>query len=57
MTPCDDPYPWLSDFLCDYGDGALPPSEQAAFEKWLLNAVAEWCRNDPLMVDSLDQYL
>lgn len=29
----------------------------AAFEKWLLNAVAEWCRNDPLMVDSLDQYL
>ena len=29
----------------------------AAFEKWLLNAVAEWCRNDPLMVDILDQYL
>ena len=29
----------------------------AVFEKWLLNAVAEWCRNDPLMVDSLDQYL
>lgn len=35
MTPCDDPYPWLSDFLCDYVDGAMPPSEQAAFEEWL----------------------
>lgn len=35
MTPCDDPYPWLSEFLCDYVDGEMPPAEQAAFEEWL----------------------
>ena len=29
----------------------------AAFEKWLLNTAADWCRNDPLMTDCLDQYL
>ena len=29
----------------------------AEFEKWLLNAVAEWIRDDPLMIDDLDQYL
>ena len=29
----------------------------AAFEKWLLHAVADWCENDPMMVDSLDPYL
>ena len=29
----------------------------ADFEKWLLNAVAEWIKNDPLMIEDLDQYL
>ena len=29
----------------------------AEFEKWLLNAVAEWIKDDPLMIDDLDQYL
>ncbi|MBQ8617247.1 MAG: hypothetical protein IJ418_06995 [Clostridia bacterium] len=29
----------------------------AEFEKWLLNAVAEWIKNDPLMIEDLDQYL
>lgn len=36
MTPCDDPYPWLSEFLCEYVDGAMPPAEKLAFEQWLL---------------------
>lgn len=29
----------------------------AEFEKWLLNAVAEWIKDDPLMIEDLDQYL
>ena len=29
----------------------------AAFEKWLLHTAAGWCATDPMMVDSLDQYL
>jgi len=29
----------------------------AAFEKWLLNTVADWIKNDPLMIDDLDQFL
>lgn len=29
----------------------------AEFEKWLLNTVAEWIKEDPLMIDILDQYL
>jgi len=35
MTPCDDPYPWLSEFLCAYVDGEMPPAEQAAFDERL----------------------
>ena len=30
---------------------------QAEFEKWLLNAVAEWIKDDPLMIEDLDPYL
>ena len=29
----------------------------AEFEKWLLNTVVEWIKNDPTMIDDLDQYL
>ena len=29
----------------------------AAFEKWLLNAIAEWIGDDPCMIEELDQYL
>jgi len=29
----------------------------AEFEKWLLNTVAEWIKNDPLMIEDLDQFL
>lgn len=29
----------------------------AEFEKWLLNTAAEWIKNDPLMIEDLDQYL
>ena len=29
----------------------------AEFEKWLLNAVADWITDDPLMIEDLDQYL
>ena len=29
----------------------------ADFERWLLNTVAEWIRNDPLMIDCLDLHL
>lgn len=35
MMPCDDPYPWLSEFLCAYVDGEMPPAEQAAFDERL----------------------
>ena len=55
MTPCDDPYPWLSEFLCEYVDGSMPPAETLAFEQWLrgdpalaqhvarLVQAREWC--------------
>ena len=29
----------------------------ADFERWLLNTVAEWIRNDPIMIDCLDPHL
>lgn len=32
-------------------------NSHADFERWLLNTVAEWIRNDPLMIDCLDLHL
>ena len=29
----------------------------AEFERWLLEAVADWCRNQPLMLEALDSYI
>ena len=29
----------------------------AAFEKWLLDGVAAWIQNDPIMIEDLDHYL
>ena len=29
----------------------------AAFERWFLEAVADWCRNQPLMLEALDSYI
>ena len=29
----------------------------AAFEHWLLDAVADWCRNESLMLEALDSYI
>ena len=29
----------------------------ASFERWLLEAVADWCRNQPLMLEALDSYI
>ena len=35
MRQCDDQYPWLSEFLCEYVDGTMAPSARAAFEECL----------------------
>lgn len=35
MRHCDDQYPWLSEFLCEYVDGTMAPSARAAFEECL----------------------
>ena len=40
MRHCDDQYPWLSEFLCEYVDGTMPPSARAAFEECLRGNVA-----------------
>ena len=29
----------------------------AEFERWLLDAVADWCRNESLMLEALDSYI
>ena len=54
----------LEDYLEDYLEDSDPASycvnefgSHAEFEKWLLNAVVEWIKNDPTMIDDLDQYL
>ena len=50
--------------LEDYLEGNDPAhycvdefDSHAEFEKWLLNAVADWIKDDPLMIEDLDQYL
>ncbi len=35
MRQCDDEYPWLSEFLCEYVDGTMHPSARSAFEECL----------------------
>ena len=52
------------DCLEDYLEGNDPAhycvdefDSHAEFEKWLLNAVADWIKDDPLMIEDLDQYL
>lgn len=54
----------FTDSLEDYLLGNDPVSycvdefdSHAEFEKWLLNAVAEWIKDEPLMIEDLDQYL
>lgn len=50
----------LEDYLLDNDPTSYCVDEfdsHAEFEKWLLNAVAEWIKDDPLMIEDLDQYL
>ena len=50
----------LEDYLEDNDPASYCVDEfdsHAEFEKWLLNAVAEWIKDDPLMIEDLDQYL
>ena len=54
----------FTDCLEDYLEGNDPAhycvdefNSHADFEKWLLNAVADWIKDDPLMIEDLDQYL
>ena len=50
----------LEDYLLDNDTNCYCVDEfdsHADFEKWLLNAVAEWIKNDPLMIEDLDQFL
>ena len=35
MRECDDQYPWLGEFLCEYVDGTMDPAVHAAFEECL----------------------
>ena len=35
MRQCDDEYPWLSEFLCEYVDGTMHPSARSAFDECL----------------------
>ena len=54
----------FTDCLEDYLEGNDPArycvdefDSHAEFEKWLLNAVADWIKDDPLLIEDLDQYL
>lgn len=54
----------FTDSLEDYLEGNAPHSYCAdefdsygEFEKWLLDAVAQWIKEDPLMIEDLDLYL
>ena len=54
----------FTDSLEDYLEGNTPCTycvdefdSHAEFEKWLLDGVAQWIREDQLMIEDLDQYL